>query len=106
MIDDKNLKPCISGLINFTEHEAYIIGIVSLPHTLGTWPRATTEMVEFLVINMQSTYNRILERISQGTFGAIPSTEHQVMKFPTEVGIGRFVMFSLPRGTAISFAEE
>src|SRR3954471_22613031 len=45
-------------------------------------------MVEFLVIDMPSAYNGILGRTSQASFGAIPSIKHQVMKFPTEAGIG------------------
>src|SRR3954468_1209963 len=38
-IDSTNLKPCIGGLVSFTGHEAPIIVIISLPLTLGTWPR-------------------------------------------------------------------
>src|SRR5204863_7532632 len=87
-IDSSNLKPCVGGLVSFTGHEAPMIGIISLPLTLGTWPRTATEMVEFLVIDMPSAYNGILGRTSQVSFGAIPSIKHQVMKFPSEAGIG------------------
>lgn len=37
---------------------------------------------------MPSTYNNILGRTSQATFGAISSIKHQVMKFPTKAEIG------------------
>src|SRR4051812_7877816 len=87
-IDNSNLKPCVGRLVSFAGHEVPIIGIISLLLTLGTWPKAATEMVEFLVIDMPSAYNGILGRTSQASFGAIPSIKHQVMKFPTEAGIG------------------
>src|SRR3954464_12844124 len=86
-IDSSNLKPCVEGLVSFTGHEAPIISIISLPLTLGIWPRIATEMIEFLVFDMPSAYNGILGRTSQASFGEIPSIKHQVMKFPTEAGI-------------------
>src|SRR4051812_45599281 len=87
-IDNSNLKPCVGRLVSFAGHEVPIIGIISLLLTLGTWPKAATEMVEFLVIDMPSAYNGILGRTSQASFGAFPSIKHQVMKLPLEAGIG------------------
>src|SRR3954465_7098718 len=86
-IDSSNLKPCGGGLVSLTGHEGSIKGIISLPLTLGTWPRIATEMIEFLVIDMPSAYNGILGRTSQASFGVIPSIKHQVMKFRIETGI-------------------
>src|SRR3954471_22011678 len=87
-INSSNLKPCVGGLVSFAGHEAPIIGIISLPFILGNWPKAATEMFEFLVIDMPSAYNGILGRTSQALFGAITSIKHQVMKLPTQAGIG------------------
>src|SRR4051812_24581242 len=63
-IESSNLKPCVGGLESFMGHEAPIMGIISLPLALGTWPKIATEIVEFLVIDRPSAYNRILGRTS------------------------------------------
>src|SRR3954463_965673 len=58
------LKECVGGLVGFTGHEAPIIGILTLPMTLGEWPRAATEMIDFLIMDLPSAYNGILGRTS------------------------------------------
>lgn len=60
-------------MIGFTWHEANVIGTITLPLTIGTWPRVATEMAQFLIVNMPPAYNEILGRPSQITFRAIPS---------------------------------
>lgn len=46
-ISEQNLKPCMDGLVSFTGHEATIKGMITLPLTLGEWPKAATEIVDF-----------------------------------------------------------
>ncbi|XP_071727684.1 uncharacterized protein [Rutidosis leptorrhynchoides] len=46
-----------------------------------------TEDVEFCVMRAHSRYNAILGRISLQRFGAIPSTIHGLVKFPTKQGV-------------------
>lgn len=63
-------------------------GSIELPITLGEGRNYTTMMVEFLVVNDGSTYNSILGRPTIHQLKAVPSTYHQVMKFPTSSGVG------------------
>src|SRR4051812_29029643 len=83
------LKECIGGLVGFTGHEAPIVGILTLPMTLGEWPRAATEMIDFLVMDLPSAYNGILGRTSVSAMGIVTSLRHQLIKFPTPNRIGQ-----------------
>ena len=82
------LKECVGGLVGFTGHEAPIVGILTLPMTLGEWPRAATEMIDFLVMDLPSAYNGILGRTSLSAMGIVTSVRHQLTKFPTPNKIG------------------
>ncbi|XP_058084511.1 uncharacterized protein LOC131232286 [Magnolia sinica] len=45
-------------------------------------------MVDFIVVNVPSVYNVILDRPSLNTMRAVGSTYHLMMKFPAEGGVG------------------
>ncbi|XP_059441920.1 uncharacterized protein LOC132174250 [Corylus avellana] len=62
--------------------------LVSLPVTVGTTPRQSTTMVDFLVIDRPSSYNAIIGRPSLNKLKAVTSTYHLMMKFPIEEGVG------------------
>lgn len=51
-IDHSNLKEETGGLVGFTGHEAFIAGMINLPLTIRTWPRVTTEIIQFLVVDI------------------------------------------------------
>lgn len=65
-------------------HEVLIMEIITLLLTIREWPKITTKMMDFLIINLLLTYNMIIGRPTQAAFGAIPSARHQKMKFCTE----------------------
>ncbi|KAL0426872.1 UNVERIFIED_CONTAM: Transposon Ty3-G Gag-Pol polyprotein [Sesamum latifolium] len=67
------------------------MGEVTLPMSLGSYPKRITKMVKFLVVNSPSAYNVILERPSLNAFQEIASTYHLKLKFPTPNGIGEEV---------------
>jgi hypothetical protein len=54
----------------------------------GTSPQEKTVMVKFLVVEGQSAYNVILGRLALNDLGAVTSTPHLCMKFPTNSGVG------------------
>lgn len=56
--------------------------------TLGEWPKATIEMVDFMVMDLPSAYNTILGRVYQSQIGILSSMKHQLIKYPTNQGIG------------------
>ena len=83
------LKEYVGGFVGFTGHEVPIVGILTLPLTLGEWPKATTKMINFLIADVPSAYNGILGRTSLFTRGIITSVRHQLIKSPTPNGIGQ-----------------
>lgn len=62
--------------------------MITLPLTLSEWPKITTEMVDFLIMDIPSAYNGILDRTSQTLMGVILSVRHQVIKFSIKHGVG------------------
>ncbi|KAL0390996.1 UNVERIFIED_CONTAM: hypothetical protein Scaly_0456700 [Sesamum calycinum] len=64
---------------------------VTLPLSLGSYPKTSTKMVKFLVVKAPSAYNIILGRPSLNLFRAIASTFHMKLKFPTSDGVGEVV---------------
>src|SRR3954465_6329466 len=85
----QRLEGVCGGLVGFTGHEAPIVGILTLPMTLGEWPRTATEMIDFVVMDLPSAYNGILGRTLLSAMGIVTSVRHQLIKFPTPHGIGQ-----------------
>ncbi|XP_071688332.1 uncharacterized protein [Rutidosis leptorrhynchoides] len=61
----------------------YIIRSILREVVLGKPPLKRTANIEFLVVKSNSQYNIILGRTALMTFGAVTSTMHDTMKFPT-----------------------
>ncbi|KAK6150854.1 hypothetical protein DH2020_015786 [Rehmannia glutinosa] len=87
-IDNAQLSPVHTPLTGFSGETVKALGEVTLPLSLGSYPRRTTKMVRFLVVKAPSTYNVILGRPSLNLFRAVASTYHMKVKFPTPEGIG------------------
>jgi hypothetical protein len=87
-IDCDRIKPFGSSLVGFGREVVYLIGIIPLPVTVGTAPRLSTVMVDFLVIDQPSTYNAIIGGPTLNKLRAGTSTYHLMMKFPTKEGVG------------------
>jgi hypothetical protein len=87
-IDREKIKPFGSPLIGFGREVVYPLGIIPLLVTVGTAPRVSTIMVDFLVIDRPSAYNAIMGRLALNKLRAATSTYHLTMKFPTEEGVG------------------
>ncbi|KAJ0970928.1 hypothetical protein J5N97_018887 [Dioscorea zingiberensis] len=87
-IGPENLKPTKSPLMGFNGSPLQPEGVITLPVTLGDPPREVSSMIQFLVVRCPSSYNAIMGRPSLNTFGAVPSTYHMMLKFPTEHGCG------------------
>ncbi|XP_038701820.1 uncharacterized protein LOC119998541 [Tripterygium wilfordii] len=63
-------------------------GVISLPVTLGNYPRTIMHMIDLLVVDIQSPYNTIIDRPLLHKVRAVVSTYHLKMKFPTSNGVG------------------
>ncbi|KAL0404446.1 UNVERIFIED_CONTAM: hypothetical protein Sradi_2085400 [Sesamum radiatum] len=65
-----------------------LLGEVTLPLSLGSYPKRSTKMVKFLVVKAPSAYKIILGRSSSNIFRVIASMYHMKLKFPTPDGEG------------------
>ncbi|XP_022872613.1 uncharacterized protein LOC111391599 [Olea europaea var. sylvestris] len=63
-------------------------GTVKLPITLGTYPATVVIVTNFLVVKTPIVYNIIYGRPLLNVDGAVSSTHHQIMKFPTSREVG------------------
>ncbi|XP_058099749.1 uncharacterized protein LOC131244106 [Magnolia sinica] len=77
------LRPVKTPLYGFTGKRVISEGVISLPVTAGEGQHQATLMVDFLVVNMPSVHNVILDRPSLNVMRAVISTNHLLMKFPT-----------------------
>ncbi|KAL0415988.1 UNVERIFIED_CONTAM: hypothetical protein Slati_3430700 [Sesamum latifolium] len=82
-IDNAQLWRVNTPLTGFSGEMIEPLGEVTLPLSLGSYPKRSTKMVKFLVVKAPSAYNIILERPSLNIFLAIASTYHMKLKFPT-----------------------
>ncbi|XP_021714757.1 uncharacterized protein LOC110682741 [Chenopodium quinoa] len=82
-IDEKNIVSKSTMLVGFSEETKKTSGEI----TLATYAKGINLQVKFLVIDTLSSYNMILGIPWIHEMKAIPSTYHQVIKFPTRWGI-------------------
>ncbi|KAL0381661.1 UNVERIFIED_CONTAM: hypothetical protein Sangu_0230400 [Sesamum angustifolium] len=87
-INNAELTWINTPLTSFSGNIVEPIGEVTLPISLGSYPRRATKMIKFLVLDAPSAYKVILGRPSLNSFQAIASTYHLKLKFPTPAGIG------------------
>ena len=59
-IDREWLVPTNALLVGFEGTKVYPLGAITLPVTVGDYPRQITKDVTFLVVDCSSAYNAIL----------------------------------------------
>ncbi|GKF79760.1 reverse transcriptase domain-containing protein, partial [Tanacetum coccineum] len=62
------------------------LGTIDLNVTMGEPGKLQTIMIEFMVVKSHSPYNIILGRTGLRSLGAVASTIHSMIKFPTANG--------------------
>ena len=75
-------------LIEFGGMKVLLVGTISLPVVVGSYPRQINKEVNFLVVDCSSLYNAIIGRPNLNSWRAVTSTYYLSIKFPTEYGIG------------------
>ncbi|XP_028116477.1 uncharacterized protein LOC114314222 [Camellia sinensis] len=80
---DSLLSPADYPLFGFNASLEYPLGKITLPVRAGT----KSIDVEFLVVKLPSLYNLIMGRTWLHTMQAVPSTYHQLLRFPIEYDI-------------------
>ncbi|GMP72477.1 hypothetical protein CsSME_00030506 [Camellia sinensis var. sinensis] len=78
-----NLEQSSNPMVGFNGTPTWPLGATSVEVQAGTKKIRT----EFMVIDTPSPYNIILGRPWLHAMGAVPSTLHQLLRFPTENGI-------------------
>ena len=86
-LDKERRRPMGVPLAGFTSAKICLVGIVTLPITVGTYPKQVSKTVDFLVIDCPSAYNAIIGRPTLNRLRAVTSTNHFLLKFPTKHGI-------------------
>lgn len=85
---DSMLSPVRTPLVGFTGDSVHSMGMVTLRVYFGASPCRTDILVDFLVVDAPSAYNAILGRGALNKLGAVVSTAHLMIKFPTKGGTG------------------
>ena len=76
-------------LVGFDGIVIHSEGLIRLPLTVGSGSRKSQVTLDFLVVDVPSTYNMILGRSRLSSLRVVPSTYRMVLKFPTPGGIGK-----------------
>ncbi|XP_028086313.1 uncharacterized protein LOC114287236 [Camellia sinensis] len=82
-LSEQYLTPVTAPLVSFNSQPKWPFGRIVLPVVAGT----KTLQIEFLVINTPSPYNAILGRPWIHQMETVPSTYHQLIRFPMEHGV-------------------
>ena len=70
-------------LFGFNREQKFTLGDITLP----VYTARVNLHITFVVLDSPSTYNVILGRLLIHAMRAIPSTFHQVIRFPTKWGV-------------------
>ena len=82
-----DLKPSPNPIYDFTGDLVVPLGMISLPMTVGEYPRQSYVITNFLVLDQPSAFNTVLGRPSLRKLRAVTSIHHLLMKFPTPRGV-------------------
>ena len=79
-INESNIRHCSTMLVGFSGEQKFTIGDIALPVYAG----GVNLSVTFAVLDSPLAYNMILGRPWIHKMRAVPSTFHQVVKFPNK----------------------
>ena len=87
-INKELLRPKNVPLIRFRGTKVLLVGTISLPVSVGSYPQQLVKEVNFVFVNYSSSYKAIIGRPILNSWRATMFTCHLSIKFPTEYGIG------------------
>ena len=82
-------RPVCAPLVGFGGMKAQLVGTITLPIVVGSYPQQIAKEVNFLIVDCSSSYNAIIGRPTLNRWKAVTSTYHLSVKFPTEYGVGQ-----------------
>ncbi|XP_077251700.1 uncharacterized protein LOC143890898 [Tasmannia lanceolata] len=90
-ISSDRLEPVDWSIFGFPGGEVKVRGKIKLLVTFGAHPNQRTIMQTFVIVRVPSTYNGIIRRPALNELGAVVSTAHLKIKFPTKLGVGEVI---------------
>ncbi|GKE27662.1 reverse transcriptase domain-containing protein, partial [Tanacetum coccineum] len=81
------MVPATTPLIGFSGEVIWLMGQISLPVKIGDAEHSTSTWMNFMVVRSPSLYNRIIGRPGVRKIQAVPSTAHEMLKFPVPRGV-------------------
>ncbi|XP_074355952.1 uncharacterized protein LOC141695617 [Apium graveolens] len=87
-LPDQDMSGEDSWVYGFSGAGVRGMGSIRLPCTLGESPLSVTKMLEFKVLNQESSHNVLLGRPFLREMRVITSIHHLTIKFPTPNGVG------------------
>ncbi|XP_074355327.1 uncharacterized protein LOC141694568 [Apium graveolens] len=87
-LPDQDMSGEDSWVYGFSGAGVRVTGSIRLPCTLGESPLSVTKMLEFKVLNQESSHNVLLGRRFLRKMRVITSIHHLTIKFPTPNGVG------------------
>jgi len=80
------LRPYDGCLVGFAGDQVEVRGYVELRTTFADENTIRTITIRYIVVNVPSTYNLLLDRPSLNRLGAVASKAHMRMRLPSEEG--------------------
>ncbi|XP_077248743.1 uncharacterized protein LOC143888264 [Tasmannia lanceolata] len=87
-LGQERLGPAEYSIYRFSGTSVRVNGKIDLPLTFRTYPLQKTILTTFMVVDIPFTYSAIIGRPALRDLGAVVSTPHLKMKFPTPTGVG------------------
>ncbi|GJW18256.1 reverse transcriptase domain-containing protein [Tanacetum coccineum] len=81
------LRRCKATMTVFLGETYHPLGVIDLQVTMGREGRSKTVLMEFAIVKCRSPYNIIIGRTRMRSLGAVGSTIHSMIKFPTNQGV-------------------
>ncbi|XP_015955536.1 uncharacterized protein LOC107479935 [Arachis duranensis] len=86
-LDERELKAYPDTLYGLGDMPIKPLGYIPLHATFGKGKNSKTLSIDFIIIDVGSAYNALIGRTTLNRLGAVVSTPHLCMKFPTPKGI-------------------
>ncbi|XP_015970363.1 uncharacterized protein LOC107493843 [Arachis duranensis] len=86
-LEEKELKAYPNSLFGLGDAPIQPLGYISLHTTFGKGNRSRTLNIDYIVVDVGTSYNALIGRTTLNQLSAVVSTPHLCMKFPTTEGI-------------------
>ncbi|XP_025703492.1 uncharacterized protein [Arachis hypogaea] len=86
-LDEKELRAYPDTLYGLGDTPIKLLGFIPLHTTFGKGKKSKTLSIDFIVVDVGSAYIALIGRTTLNRLGAVVSTPHLCMKFPTPEGI-------------------